>query len=733
MNESNLNTYAHLHLNNIDMLQASEEQLNVINHIKNGYNISVDAVAGSGKTTTVLSLAHHIPNKCIVQLTYNSELRREVNAKIHKLSDTGVMMLENLTVNTYHSFGYKYYSTESSTDIGICKIISGNLQPRCPLPNIEILVIDEIQDMIPLYYEFVYKLLFDLAKPVQILILGDKYQGLYDFKGADTRFLTLGNNLWPISKYHFKQTELTTSYRVTKQIADFVNRVMLGEERIKATRDGPPVDYIRNINYSAVAHILYCKLKAMLDSGYATPSDIFILTPSLKRSRLYKIIENKLVNDGYPCYVPISDESSITDEVIKNKIIFSSFHQSKGRERKICALLHFDISYFLYYNRCSIADRTTCPPPMYVAATRATHNLIVVETSDPIPFLKYSHVEIKNSSFVNFPAIPLGVMNPPVKELVREYENTTPTDIIRFLPNDLVIELEDMMDPCFLTDEVSLPLNPVKIASYVTSRYHGVELCEEVSEINGLSIPAMYEETYRETNTIKEFVHTHWKQHAYKFKIKHVDYSDKSIGNQLLITNIYNAIKDGLVFKVAQINKDKYDWITPENIRDIHENMKKHIHTPEQLTYEEAISSDIHFKQDIYVEMDEFIQRKCTNIRPVKLRFTGIVDAIDDATIWEFKCVEHLTTEHRLQLVIYAWIWKMLWQPTKGTRVFKLMNIRTGEVQVLDSNSTILDDVVIKLIETKYKTYEVFDDGEFLSNCETTRELYENVEQDDYF
>jgi hypothetical protein len=75
----------------------------------------------------------------------------------------------------------------------------------------------------------------------------------------------------------------------------------------------------------------------------------------------------------------------------------------------------------------------------------------------------------------------------------------------------------------------------------------------------------------------------------------------------------------------------------------------------------------------------------------------------------------------------------MLWQPTKGTRVFKLMNIRTGEVQVLDSNSTILDEVVIKLIETKYKTYEVFDDGEFLSNCETTRELYENVNPEDYF
>ena len=63
----------------------SEEQLTIINHIKSGkYNGEVDAVAGSGKTTTILSLASHIADKSIIQITYNSELKREVSEKKEK-------------------------------------------------------------------------------------------------------------------------------------------------------------------------------------------------------------------------------------------------------------------------------------------------------------------------------------------------------------------------------------------------------------------------------------------------------------------------------------------------------------------------------------------------------------------------------------------------------------------------------------------------------------------------
>ena len=41
------------------MVVPSEEQMNIINAIKEGNNVSVNACAGSGKSTTVLSCAKY--------------------------------------------------------------------------------------------------------------------------------------------------------------------------------------------------------------------------------------------------------------------------------------------------------------------------------------------------------------------------------------------------------------------------------------------------------------------------------------------------------------------------------------------------------------------------------------------------------------------------------------------------------------------------------------------------
>ena len=45
------------------MNKPSGEQQIIIDIVKNGYNISVDACAGSGKSTTVLSIAKQLPEK----------------------------------------------------------------------------------------------------------------------------------------------------------------------------------------------------------------------------------------------------------------------------------------------------------------------------------------------------------------------------------------------------------------------------------------------------------------------------------------------------------------------------------------------------------------------------------------------------------------------------------------------------------------------------------------------
>ena len=133
----------------------SEEQLQIINAVKKGYNVQVDAVAGSGKTTTILSIADAMPDKTIIQLTYNRELMEEVKQKKTQLSET--MYLDNLSIYTYHSLAFQFYSIEAKNDIGISNILSNNMKPRRTLPNVDILVGDEVQDMNLLYYQFIQK------------------------------------------------------------------------------------------------------------------------------------------------------------------------------------------------------------------------------------------------------------------------------------------------------------------------------------------------------------------------------------------------------------------------------------------------------------------------------------------------------------------------------------------------------------------------------------------------
>ena len=68
------------------MNKPSDEQQNIIDLVKNKNNVIVDACAGSGKSTTVLSMAKSLPRRKFLQLTYNSMLRHEVKDKVKSLN-----------------------------------------------------------------------------------------------------------------------------------------------------------------------------------------------------------------------------------------------------------------------------------------------------------------------------------------------------------------------------------------------------------------------------------------------------------------------------------------------------------------------------------------------------------------------------------------------------------------------------------------------------------------------
>ena len=103
-------------------LVSSEEQKNAIQKIKDGYNVVLDAVAGSGKSTTILSLAKDMPEKRILQMTYNATLRKEIQQKV------AARKIRNLEVHTFHSFAVKYYLNSAHTDTGIRRIMQKDMR-----------------------------------------------------------------------------------------------------------------------------------------------------------------------------------------------------------------------------------------------------------------------------------------------------------------------------------------------------------------------------------------------------------------------------------------------------------------------------------------------------------------------------------------------------------------------------------------------------------------------------
>jgi len=150
-------------------------------------------------------------------------------------------------------------------------------------------------------------------------------QGLYEFKGSDIRFLTLAQDLWQgfslLQTQDFENCTLKMSYRITNEMAAYVNDVMLGEQRVNACRAGPTVYYMRDSTRN-LQILVSCRIKELIQQG-VPPSDIFVLGASVKgeNSQIRKI-ENVLTNAHIPCYVPMMEDAKIDEKVIEGKVVF---------------------------------------------------------------------------------------------------------------------------------------------------------------------------------------------------------------------------------------------------------------------------------------------------------------------------------------------------------------------------------------------------------------------------
>lgn len=185
---------------------ASAEQLAIVENLGRGFNIIVNSVAGSGKTTTSLHVAkgNSYLRPHTLLLTYNARLKDETRMKAKELG-----LHTNLEVHSFHAFGIldivkfakpyimglgvKYYSPFCFRDAGIRATVENDGKPSDQFTNYDIIIIDESQDMTNLYYSFVSKILRDhkeMYKCIpQMLIIGDEHQCIFAFNGSDSRFV----------------------------------------------------------------------------------------------------------------------------------------------------------------------------------------------------------------------------------------------------------------------------------------------------------------------------------------------------------------------------------------------------------------------------------------------------------------------------------------------------------------------------------------------------------------
>jgi hypothetical protein len=712
------------------MNAVSDEQQNIITHVENGKNVQVDACAGSGKSTTILSAAKALPHKSFLLITYNKSLRKEIKEKVVELD------LKNIIVHTYHSLAVAVYNEDAHVDKVMRLLISNNCPLKVVQKGYDIVVLDEVQDMTFLYYRLIIKYIKDVGSPIQLMVLGDYMQGLYEFKGADIRFLTFATEIWnlfPLLRTsEFEKCQLKTSYRITNQMADFVNEVMLQEKRLYACREGEPVCYIRR-KIHELQWIVVNTIQDLISNHGVKPSDIFVLGASVKGSNSnIKKIENSLVEAGIPCHVPMMENSdNIDEEVIKGKVVFSTFHTSKGRQRPYVFVVGFDHSYFIVNARTM--DPKKCPNTLYVATTRASKQLYLLETSGfssdrPLKFLKQSHVEMKTKPYIDFRGIPQTLFEEDYESKNEITINrTTPTKMVKFISESVLEEITQVLDEIFVTlipkqSEILLPtIMRTKSGFY-----------EDVSDLNGIAIPALLYDYIRSLYTedfdtcvlydmIQETISLiKPDKHPYlRTIVSQLDTICNSVEDYLYMANVHQAAEEKLYFKLKQIQRDEYDWLTPEVLKKCKKRLLDVLETEINTTGEEQKEPEM--EKTIVDCMNEEANQKINAFLSAhfppnqQFQFTARVDLITKDTLWELKCTSDISAEHMIQTVIYAWL-AITIDPGFSKKV-KIFNIRTGEVLELVAEKAALDKIVLALLKGKYGEQHLLTDEEFLKEC----------------
>lgn len=720
---------------------SPEQQVAIDTLLHTNDNLIIDAIAGSGKTTTILHLAQSSPHTNFLVLVYNRRLMLETEERVQGLG------LQNVTVLNYHTLGARYYTPECATDQGLKRVVEEDMSvvEGLRLPDFSVLVMDEQQDMTPILKRFVDKVIrdkgfvgpgrvpMDRVNHLRVVVLGDKRQEVYSFNNADSRFLTmaaqpevfgyLNDNKWTAA-------DQTTSNRVTQQNVDFINQQMLKQPLGAAMRavrnasqDGAPYPKPRYVICDPYEDIMN-EILRLLETCGLSPTEIIVLAPSVRGASPAVYLANDLALSGIPVFRSDSDVSDIAPEVASGKVLICTYHQAKGIERRASVVLGFDQGYHTWFDK-TVTPRTAVSNPQYVAATRALEHLVLIHDSKraALPFVDLDRVgETCELATVR----PLEVEPPRQKERIPAFSVTA---LCRNLSETLITDCLGRLDFRLLAAPAyGVPAPPTEIEDRSG-------LLEGVSSITGTAAPAVFQwrqrrqtsiisgplkllrppkRQPRRRNPLRELPEVLYK------RLELVEAACTggvlSTADILYLANLEMAAKDKDITKLLAIPLDRYDWLSEAHCRDIRYTLNS-LPTPAKIS-----GRGIHFELIKYRKFLD-VTHGGGPTSPVKKRGVIVTGAMDicrprgaSKAVWEVKYTESLQPENLLQTALYV---LLLGEPASGF----LVSARTGQtVQVLPRTSGSLMEILQLLVDAKSggeqtRLLNTYSDEEFLAEC----------------
>ncbi|KUI65081.1 hypothetical protein VM1G_01289 [Cytospora mali] len=676
-------------------------------------NVVVSARPGAGKTATAQAIVAANPTRPIAIITYSKRLQLETARRLYDHPACDVF--------TFHAMAGRLFKTLVSNDSTLHGIRQAGVTPVWTGKPYELVILDEMQDCTHDLFWLTCSFLSSITRAAggrapRIVVLGDERQAIYNFRGADSRFLSLSPLiLAALSPHPWTHLPLSKSFRLSHQNAAFVNKVFLqGEEYIVGSHSGPKPLYIYGdvFNPHGIADHL-----VPLIHKYG-PDQTAIITPAVRGNWALSELTNLLSRrHRLPVAVSISDEVNLDDDVLAGKICVSTYHQFKGNERDLVIVYGADAGYFTFFAPDLPDDR--CPNATFVALTRACKQLVVLNRKEnpPMPFISLPELH-KTTTFINLVDDTLKDLQPvgrTEKLGLNLPQNIAVSHMARHIPDETLdgickthIQIRKILAPLPPEHHIKAP---DKVLIRQAKRYY-----EAVSDLNGMAVVAAYEYALLKTLTTL----------GYNSNTPQLKIPTDSHGQAAWLCHKaceYEADFSGYQSRRIQMEHHVFDWLGP-HLEQAKSRLKGQFQNAERLEFEVNVDKK---KFEVFHpsgKESQVIEKLSGRVDIV--RFDGRSASIptkpeEGISIWEIKFVAQLSLEHAIQVCTYAYLWSIRHRAEGLPRII-LFNVRNGEKWEITSCNGVsgLKSLIEDVLRAKYTTNGMPETDEFLKKCTKT-------------